>query len=713
MSIDTIDYAPVGIIDDRDILLTSLRTGDTAATLTPIDFGVLTSGRWVIDAQSVPGLFTIVYNPATDTSARLVVANAALLPEPGTPVSVTAHYYDRQQIDYNGNPIPGKGFAETLVYTVEAGSTRELATFGSEAVLGAGSAGASPALAALGDGGFAAVWQGQDQAIWTQLRDGAGNARGAAFALTPANDGIAQGQPSVTGLDGGRFVVAYTTTVGGLPRIAYKIVEAGGQAGAQMLADAVPALDTAMPDVVKLANGSFAIAWRADGQVHVRSFDAAGNALGVEQVHGQLGTAFNPSIGAAGGGYTVAWGEIGDGNIYAARQGGAATVVSGDGLAASIATAAPLPSLATLLDGGYVVAWDSYANEPLGFSMSDIFFQRYDAFGNKVGAMTQANVDSGGGRFEAEVTALSDGSFVIAWQSSNGDFEGNGVFGRRFDAAGNALDMREFAINELRAGDQASPALTALANGGFASAWVDTASGGAIQVETRVLAGTQVQPGGSGTVGGNGSQQTGGTPVTEPVRTETPVEPGRHIEGQAGIDSISYAGLRSEFKIERAADAATVAAQAGKGLVDTLVGVERIDFSDVSLALDIDGNAGQAYRLYKAAFNRAPDKEGMGYWIKMLDAGVTLEDVAAGFVASAEFKRMYGGDPGNELFVDLLYHNVLHRSAEGAGYQYWVKALGELHIPREEVLAFFSESAENQAQVIGAIQNGIEFTPWN
>ena len=42
MSTET-DHAPVGIIDDRDTLLTSLRTGDVAATLTPIDFGVLTT----------------------------------------------------------------------------------------------------------------------------------------------------------------------------------------------------------------------------------------------------------------------------------------------------------------------------------------------------------------------------------------------------------------------------------------------------------------------------------------------------------------------------------------------------------------------------------------------------------------------------------------------------------------------------------------------
>jgi hypothetical protein len=695
-----IDYAPVGIIDDRDTLFTTLRTGDVAATLTPIDFGLLTSGRWVIDAQSIPGLFKIDYNPATDTTARLVVANAALLPAAGTPVTVTAHYYDRNQIDSYGNPIPGRGIAETLVYTVEAGSTQELKGFGSEIAIGSASASASPALATLQDGGFATVWQGADQALWARVTDAAGNARTGAFALTPAGDGVAEGQPSVAALSGGRFVTAYTTSMNGQPCVAFKIADTNGNQGAQQLLDLGANADTAMPDVVALRDGSFAIAWRAGGQVHVRVLDAGGNPVGAEAVYGTLGTAFSPSIAATANGYTVAWGEIGDGNIYAAAQGGATTVVSGDGLAASISTAAPLPSIASLADGGYVIAWDSYANEPLGFSISDIFFQRYDAAGNKVGAMTQANIDSGGGRYEASVTALSDGGFVVAWQSATGDFDGNGVFGSRFDAGGNAIDLREFAINEGRAGDQANPELTALANGGFAAAWVDTSGNGAVQVEVRVLTGgADLGSGGSGWISDSGKHMVAGTGS-------------ERLTGFEGLDTVSYAGLRGGFTVLRDAGATTVIDNVGASGVDTLVNVERIAFGDVSLALDIEGTAGQAYRLYKAAFDRAPDKGGVGYWIKMMDAGVTLEQVAAGFATSAEFKSLYGANASDAQFVGLLYNNVLHRSAEGAGYDYWMKALGELHTPREQVLAFFSESAENQAQVIGAIQNGIEFTPW-
>lgn len=756
MSTDTTDYAPVGILDDRDVLFTTLRTGDLAATLTPIDWGLPTGGRWVIDAQSVPGLFSISYNPATDTTARLIVNDAALLPAAGSGVAVTVHYYDRYQIDGYGNPLPGKGIAETLVYNVEAGSARDLAGFGNEFALGAAAPAGNPELATLSTGSFIAVWQAPGGNVVGQLRSADGAAQGQVFAISSSSDGAVEGAPAVAALADGRSVVAYTSTDGAGTRIAYRVLDATGKAGAEVVVGAAGP-DTAMPDVAALGDGSFAIAWRSGGQVHVRSADANGNPSGVEQVYGTLGTAFSPSIAARAGGYVLAWGELGDGNVYAAQAGGAPILVSGDGLAASIATAAPQPAVTVLAGGGFVVTWDSYANSPWGFASSDIFFQRFDAAGNRLGDMTQANLDAGGGRFEATTIALADGGFLIAWQSAGGDFDGNGVFGRRFAADGAALDAREFGINEMRQGDQANPVLSALAGGGFAAAWIDTQADGTAQVEARVLAGAEPAPvvsapatstapepvpapapaptpapapapapapvvtpapapssgtGSTGNTTGSGSAIATAVSGSDGANLLKAMAGNQKVDGLGGVDTIEYGSYKSLFDITRTAAGTTVVDRFGAGGTDTLVNVERLKFADVSVALDIEGTAGQAYRLYRAAFDRAPDKEGVGYWIKMMDAGVTLEQVAAGFATSAEFKSLYGANASDAQFVGLLYNNVLHRSAEGAGYDYWMKALTELHTPREQVLAFFSESAENQAQVIGAIQNGIEFTPW-
>ncbi|MBQ5942337.1 DUF4214 domain-containing protein [Massilia sp. AB1] len=718
MSIDT-DYAPVGIIDDRDTLFTTLRNGDVAANLTAIDTGPLTGGRWVIDAQSHPGLFSVTYNPATDTSARLVVNNAAALPEAGLWATVTMHYYDRYQLDGNGNPMSGLGIQETLVYTVEQGATRDLAQFGSELSLGSAGAQANPTVATLADGGFVTVWQVPGtlaSGLMAQVRDAAGNARGNAFALTSGADYAFEGEPAVAGLGDGRFVTAYTVLSGGTARVAYRVADAAGNLGPQVYADLGAGADTAMPDVAAMPGGGFAIAWRAGGEVHVRQADAAG-VLGAEQIYNSLGSAYSPSIAASGGSYVVSWGEIGSGAVMAAVSGGAPVMVNGDGLAASISTGAPLPSVATLKDGSFVVAWSSYSNSAFGFGLSDIFFQRFDAAGNRVGDIVQANVESGGMRDEASVTALSDGSFVVAWQASSGDFDGNGVYGRRFGADGSAYDMREFAINELRPGDQANAALTALADGGFAAAWIDTQSNGAVTVEARVLAAAgapvSATPAGwtapSGTASSEGMGSSVATYGSDGANLIQAIG-NQRIDAMGGLDTISFNGIKGAFSIQRGALETKVVDSSGT--TATLVNAERLAFADSTVALDIEGNAGKAYRLYQAAFDRTPDKGGLGYWINALDSGKSLAQIAGGFTGSKEFADLYGSSTSNAEFISLLYDNVLHRAPDADGLNFWINAMIVHQAPREEILAQFSESAENQVQVIGAIQNGIEFVPY-
>ena len=73
----------------------------------------------------------------------------------------------------------------------------------------------------------------------------------------------------------------------------------------------------------------------------------------------------------------------------------------------------------------------------------------------------------------------------------------------------------------------------------------------------------------------------------------------------------------------------------------------------------------------------------------------------------------------NEEYVRLLYLHVLQREPEGAGYQFWVDAMYNKdgayghQWSRGEVLVLFSESQENQDNVIGLIGNGFEYLPWS
>lgn len=180
-----------------------------------------------------------------------------------------------------------------------------------------------------------------------------------------------------------------------------------------------------------------------------------------------------------------------------------------------------------------------------------------------------------------------------------------------------------------------------------------------------------------------------------------------NLIGGDGIDTAVYAGKRGDYTLA-SKNGLPGAVFASEGPKDTLASVERLNFSDVSIAYDIDGNAGKMYRLYQAALNRTPDKEGLGFWLKAADDGGSLEGLAAGFTGSEEWARLYGRESTDELFLTNLYLNALHREPDAAGFAFWLGAM-DSGATREQLLIGFSESTENRAAVIGSIQDGIEY----
>lgn len=176
------------------------------------------------------------------------------------------------------------------------------------------------------------------------------------------------------------------------------------------------------------------------------------------------------------------------------------------------------------------------------------------------------------------------------------------------------------------------------------------------------------------------------------------------VDGKAGTDTTLYQGNAADYQIRFNLDGSI--GVTGVQSTDTLISIERIRFDDGALALDTDGIAGQAYRIYQAAFDRTPDVAGLSYWIKAMDDGISLMEVATGFVSSQEFADVYGQSPTNSDFVEKLYQNVLGREGEAGGVSYWVSQLDQGK-SQAQVLADFSESPENVQGVAPAIADGI------
>jgi Ca2+-binding RTX toxin-like protein len=177
------------------------------------------------------------------------------------------------------------------------------------------------------------------------------------------------------------------------------------------------------------------------------------------------------------------------------------------------------------------------------------------------------------------------------------------------------------------------------------------------------------------------------------------------INGGPGIDTALFALPLSSYAISSFGSTRTVAGPSIDG-VDTLIDVERLEFRNGTLVLDVNAAAGQVYRLYQAAFARTPDSGGLGFWIEATDNGFSLLDVARNFVASAEFGAKYGSAPNPTSVVSSFYSNVLGRTGDPSGVAFWV---GEITRGAEpaQILRQFAESPENAANVNPRINSGI------
>lgn len=183
------------------------------------------------------------------------------------------------------------------------------------------------------------------------------------------------------------------------------------------------------------------------------------------------------------------------------------------------------------------------------------------------------------------------------------------------------------------------------------------------------------------------------------------------IDGGSGIDTATYSGLVSQYQTTAGAQAVVVDKTSNRDGTDTLTNVERLKFSDKNIALDTgkDQSAGAAYMLYRAALDRQPDDEGLGFWISVLDRNVNINDVAQAFMTNPEYIAKYGANNSNSDFVTNLYANVLHRPLDKPGFDFWVNGLDKGLTNRAAVLEAFASSPDNVNQVASLIANGIQY----
>jgi Ca2+-binding RTX toxin-like protein len=233
--------------------------------------------------------------------------------------------------------------------------------------------------------------------------------------------------------------------------------------------------------VAALESGGFVVSWSVGDVIAARVFDAAGAPLGAAfQVNTETAS-FNIQhsyvFALPSGGFVVTWIHQGppdaaDFSISAQLFDAAGARIGGEIPVNGVGPGEPTVPVGVAIDGGFVIVWhDPHAGGgPTDYNVSG---QLFDTAGNPVGGPFLVNTATAGFQGEPDITALPNGGFAVAYQSTDG---GNQVRAQMFDAAGNKVGP------EMVAGTPghgiAYVAVTATAWGGLLVVWEDTAPPG-------------------------------------------------------------------------------------------------------------------------------------------------------------------------------------------------------------------------------------------
>lgn len=178
--------------------------------------------------------------------------------------------------------------------------------------------------------------------------------------------------------------------------------------------------------------------------------------------------------------------------------------------------------------------------------------------------------------------------------------------------------------------------------------------------------------------------------------------------GGTGRDTAAYSGARSAYQIEHGGVAIS-----GPDGSDTLSGVERLKFSDISVAFDVadGGAAGNVAKLLGAVFGPAAvtNKTYAGIGLGLFD-DQGMDYVS---VASAAIHAVLGSTIDNAALVRLLYTNLVGSAPSQADVDTFVGLITNGSFTQVSLTTFAADHALNTSRIdlAGITDHGLEYIP--
>jgi hypothetical protein len=98
--------------------------------------------------------------------------------------------------------------------------------------------------------------------------------------------------------------------------------------------------------------------------------------------------------------------------------------------------------------------------------------------------------------------------------------------------------------------------------------------------------------------------------------------------------------------------------------------------------------------LYVAYYNRAPDQDGVNFWVNQASLNgnsSALLSISEGFSNHPKFREDYPDTDTTSQFVTKIYNNILNRSPDIGGLEYWVSLIDD-GLPKTEFIVNYTSN---------------------
>ena len=183
------------------------------------------------------------------------------------------------------------------------------------------------------------------------------------------------------------------------------------------------------------------------------------------------------------------------------------------------------------------------------------------------------------------------------------------------------------------------------------------------------------------------------------------------FDGGLGIDTVVYSGPQERYSITKSGNRYVVSEPTGSDDTDYLSNIERLQFSNGKVALDLGGNAGQAARLIGALLGPSfiKDKALAGVVIGLIDQDNSIENIA-NLGLNTSFYLALAGSTKNEDFVNHVFRNVVGRTPEVNEQKTYVDMLNAgTSQAALAVMAAGTEFTASQIGLTGLTSHGWDF----